>query len=426
MTTGRELRALVEELYPICRSITGNGVRKTFDVLGDWIPLDVTEVPSGTRAFDWTVPDEWNIRDAWIEDPAGRRIVDFGDSNLHVLNYSVPIDAEVDLDTLDDHLYSLPEHPDWIPYRTSYYDERWGFCVPHRLRQSLTEGRYRVHIDADRAPGSLTYAECLVPGESKDEILIYTHTCHPSLCNDNLSGMAIAAALGRDLMSMGTLRHSVRLVFGPGSIGSIVWLSRNRERLDDIAHGLVIGLLGDDAPLTWKRSRRGGADVDRVATYILARHSSENRVVDFSPYGYDERQFCSPGIDLPVGRLTRSANGEYPEYHSSADDLGIVTAERLEESAKIVMQILRILDTNRYFVNQEPYCEPQLGRRGLYRATGGSDIPDRESAMLWLLNQSDGGNSLLDIAERSGIGFETLVTTANELLEAGLLAVRSG
>ncbi|WP_405243706.1 DUF4910 domain-containing protein [Lentisalinibacter salinarum] len=417
---------LVEALYPLCRSITGNGVRQSLEILASRVPLDLTEVPSGTEVFDWIVPDEWNVHEAWIEDPQGRRIVDFRDSNLHVLNYSMAVDAEVSRSTLDEHLHSLPEHPDWIPYRTSYYAEQWGFCVPHRLRESLPEGRYRVRIDAERAPGSLTYAECRVPGELDREILLYTHTCHPSLCNDNLSGMAVAAAVGARLLAGEKPRHSIRLVFGPGTIGSIVWLSRNRERLDRIAHGLVIGLLGDDAPFTWKRSRRGTAEVDRVAEHVLGRRSRENRVIGFSPYGYDERQFGSPGIDLPVGRLTRSVNGGYAEYHSSADNLDLVTEERLAESVEVVTEIVRTLDGNRYFVNQEPYCEPQLGRRGLYRTTGGSGIPDRESAMLWLLNQSDGDNSLLDIAEKSEIGFDSLAITAEELRAAGLLAEKSG
>lgn len=425
MTDTRKLLSLVEALYPICRSITGDGVRRTFEVLGDWLPLEVTEVPTGTQAFDWTVPDEWNVHEAWIEDPAGRRIVDFRDSNLHVLNYSLSVDAVVDRATLDEHLHSLPEHPDWIPYRTSYYAEQWGFCVSHRLRESLTEGRYRVRIDAERKPGSLTYAECLIPGELETEILLYTHTCHPSLCNDNLSGIAVAAAVGALMLSTERPRYSIRQVFGPGTIGSIVWLSRNNERLSEIAHGLVIGLLGDNAPFTWKRSRRDDAEVDRVAAYVLGQRSAKNCIIDFSPYGYDERQFGSPGIDLPVGRLTRSVNGGYPEYHSSADNLELVTEERLVESVEVVTEILQTLDKNQYFVNQQPYGEPQLGKRGLYRTTGGSDIPDRESAMLWLLNQCDGRNSLLDIAEKSGIRFESLAATAAELNEAGLLVEQS-
>ncbi|WP_405234364.1 DUF4910 domain-containing protein [Lentisalinibacter salinarum] len=425
MNADRALLPLVEALYPICRSITGDGVRRTFDILGDWLPLKVTEVPSGTKVFDWIVPDEWNIREAWIEDTEGRRIVDFRDSNLHVLNYSVPVDMVVDRTTLDGHLFSIPEHPDWIPYRTSYYAEQWGFCVPHRLRESLADGYYRVHVDADRSPGSLTYAECFIPGELDSEILLYTHTCHPSLCNDNLSGIAVAAAVGARLISAGRRRYSVRIVFGPGTIGSIVWLSQHREQLARIAHGFVVGLLGDDAPFAWKRSRAGSAEVDRVADYVLNRRSTDNRIVDFSPYGYDERQFGSPGINLPVGRLTRSANGEYPEYHSSADNLDIVTEDRLAESVEVVTEILQTLDRNRYLSNTEPYCEPQLGRRGLYRNTGGTGIPDRESAMLWLLNQCDGHNSLLDIAVRSGIDFDALAATAVELCDSGLLADES-
>jgi len=394
-------------------------------MLGEWVPLEIFEVPTGTPAFDWTVPDEWNIREAWIEDSKGRRIVDFRDSSLHILNYSIPVDAEVDLATLDKHLYSIPEHPDWIPYRTTYYAEEWGFCLPHRLRESLDDSRYRVRIDADRSPGSLTYAECLIPGELSNEILVYTHICHPSLCNDNLSGIAVAAAVGARLLAGEKLRHSVRLVFAPGTIGSIVWLSQNHDRLDRIAHGLVIGLLGDDAPFTWKRTRNGAAAVDKVAANVLGRRSADNRIIEFSPYGYDERQFGSPGLNLPVGRLTRSENEGYPEYHSSADNPDIVSEERLEEAVQVVTEILQTLDRNRYFVNQEPFCEPQLGRRGLYGSIGGSGIPDKESAMLWLLNQCDGGHSLLDVSENSGIAFESLVATAVELMDAGLLAERS-
>jgi aminopeptidase-like protein len=418
--------SLVEALYPICRSITGDGVRETLEIVGEWLPLEVTEVPSGTRAFDWTVPDEWSIREAWIEDMQGQRIVDFRESSLHVLNYSIPVDAEVDRATLDEHLYSIPEHPEWIPYRTTYYAEQWGFCVSHQLRESLTDSLYRVRIDADRFPGSLTYAECVVPGELDSEILVYTHTCHPSLCNDNLSGIAVAAAVGAHLLLREKPRYTVRMVFGPGTIGSIVWLSRNCERLDRIAHGLVIGLLGDDAPFTWKRSRPGTAEVDRAAAYVLGHRFADNRIVEFSPYGYDERQFGSPGINLPIGRLTRSVNGGYPEYHSSADNLDIISEQKLAEAVEVVTEIIRTLDMNQYFVNEVPYCEPQLGQRGLYRNTGGTGVPERESAMLWLLNQCDGHHSLLDVAERSGITFRSLAATAAELLEAGLLAERSG
>ncbi len=420
-----DMMALIRELYPICRSITGNGVRRTLEIVGRYLPLETFEVPSGTPAFDWTVPDEWNIRDAFIADMEGRKLVDFGDSTLHVLNYSVPVDAVIDRESLEQHLYSLPEHPDRIPYRTTYYSRKWGFCLPHRLREQLTDPQYRVKIDSSLEPGTLTYAECFIPGETDREILLYTHVCHPSLCNDNLSGIAVATALGRRLLDGGRRRFGCRIVFGPGTIGSIVWLSQNRERLGKVAHGLVIGLLGDAAPHTYKRTRDGDCDIDRVAEYVLTQMDTDHRIIDFSPYGYDERQFGSPGIRLPVGRLTRSVNGGYDEYHSSADDLDIVSEERLASSVEIVAEMLDVLDMNRCYENLQPWCEPQLGKRGLYRDTGGSQIADRESAMLWLLNQSDGAHTLLDIAQRSGIGIRSLAAVAAELEAADLLAERN-
>lgn len=349
----KALMPLIEQLFPICRSITGDGVRQTLEILSEWIPLTVHEVPSGTQAFDWTVPNEWNIREAWIADESGRRIVDFRDNNLHVLNYSMPVDRTLGLKELETHLYSLPDFPDRIPYRTSYYADKWGFCLPHKLRESLTEQNYRVRIDAERSPGSLTYAECIIPGESNHEVVLYTHTCHPSLCNDNLTGMAVLAALGQHLQSSPRPRYTFRLVFGPGTIGSIVWLSKNRDRLNTIACGLVVGLLGDRAPHTYKSSREGGAEIDEIVRHVLHDRDPEAKFIDFSPYGYDERQFGSPGIKLPVGRLTRSVNGGYPEYHTSADDLTLVSEDQLQNSLNIVKEILQIVDQNRYFVNLE-------------------------------------------------------------------------
>ncbi len=421
MPSAQPMMPLIHQLYPLCRSITGDGVRETLEIVSQRLPLDVHEVPSGTRVFDWQVPDEWTIRDAFIEDTTGKRVIDFNEHNLHVLNYSAPVDAMLSRTELDEHLHSVPEHPDWIPYRTSYYARNWGFCLSQRQRDALQDSDYRVRIDSSLAPGSLTYAECVVPGSSTREVVLYTHICHPSLCNDNLSGIAVTAALGAALRERSTLRYTYRLVFAPGTIGSITWLSRNQAELDRIAHGLVLGLLGDDAPHTYKGTRSGGAEIDRVAAYVLNRRSQSNRIVDFSPYGYDERQFGSPGIDLPVGRLTRSVNGGYPEYHTSADDLDLVSEERLQESLDLAMEIVDCLEQNRYYRNLEPYCEPQLGKRGLYRDTGGDGIADRESAMLWLLNQSDGGASVLDIAERSGLSMRALAQVAEQLVDAGLL-----
>jgi aminopeptidase-like protein len=418
---GEAMMELVRRLYPICRSITGDGVRETLRALQDWLPLSVTEVPSGTPVFDWTVPREWNIRDAWIADSRGSRVVDFRESNLHVVNYSVPFEGTVSRETLEEHLYSLPDQPDLIPYRTSYYTENWGFCVSERQRQSLRDELYYVRIDASLEEGSLTYGEALFPGTEPGEVVFYTHTCHPSLCNDNLTGIAVMAALGKWLAEKESRRYSYRLLFGPGTIGSIAWLSRNRDGLGRIRHGLVLGLLGNDAPHTYKRTRHGTAAIDRIVEYVLESRPTDHRIVDFSPYGYDERQFGSPGIALPFGRLTRSVNAGYPEYHTSADDLGLVAPERLQESLEVVREIVETLEMDATYVNLAPFGEPQLGRRGLYRKTGGTDIPERESAMLWLLNQSDGRHSLLDIALRSGLGIHVLAATAGELESAGLL-----
>lgn len=418
--SGSPMMELIRELYPICRSITGEGVRQTIKVLQNWLPLTVSEVPTGTPVLDWTVPREWNIRGAYIAEVGGRKVIDFRDSNLHVLNYSVPIDSVVSRDMLEQHLHSLPEQPDLIPYRTSYYAENWGFCVSERQRRELKSEQYHVCIDSSLEDGSLTYAEAVFPGDSSEEVLFYTHTCHPSLCNDNLTGIAVTAALGRWLAELPERRYSYRLIFGPGTIGSITWLSRNRDRLGTIRHGLVLGLLGNDAGHTYKRSRAGTATIDRVVEYAL-KYRDRHRILDFSPYGYDERQFNSPGIALPIGRLTRSENSAYPEYHTSADNLSLVSEERLRESLELVCEIVTILEQDIHYVNLAPYGEPQLGRRGLYRKTGGTEIENRESAMLWLLNQSDGSQSLLDIAVKSQIDFAALAATAHELECAGLL-----
>lgn len=412
---------LVRELYPICRSLTGDGVRQTLAAVQGWVPLTVREVPTGTRVFDWTVPKEWNIRDAYIADLDGRRIIDFRRCNLHVLNYSVPIKARIRREELLDHIFSLPEQPQLIPYRTSYYTENWGFCITEDQKRSLTADEYDVCIDSSLEHGSLTYGECVLPGNSEEEILFYTHVCHPSLCNDNLSGIAVAAALGRWLAGRSDRRYTYRLIFGPGTIGSITWLSENQDRLRRIRHGLVLGLLGDSAGHTYKRTRSGTERIDQVVEYVLENRGKPYRIVDFSPYGYDERQFGSPGIRLPVGRLTRSENGGYPEYHTSGDDLDLVTEGQLGDSLAALEEIVEVLEADFHYVNTAPYGEPQLGRRGLYRPTGGTAIEDRESAMLWLLNQSDGDHSVLDIALRSNIRVESLAAVAAELERAGLL-----
>jgi aminopeptidase-like protein len=416
------LHRLVEALYPLPRSITGDGVRRTLDLLAADLPIDRTEVPSGTTVLDWHVPDEWVLREAWIEGPDGRRVVDVADHNLHVVGYSRAVDTTLDRASLDAHLHSLPDRPDLIPYRTSYWADAWGFCLPHRQRETLPDGEYRVRIDADLVPGSLTLGEVRVPGASDDVVLVSTHTCHPSLANDNCSGIAVAAELARRLLAADDLRLSYRIVFCPATIGAITWLAVRPEVVARVRHGVVLAGLGDPGPLTWKRSQRGNTAVDRAAAMVLPRRDPGARLLDFSPYGYDERQYCSPGFDLAVGRLSRQVHGTYPEYHTSADTPAFVDADRLADAADAAWDLLMALDADRTYRNLAPHGEPQLGRRGLYDTLGARPHPgDLQMAMLWVLNQSDGTRSLLDIAERSGLAPGDLADVAGILADHGLL-----
>ena len=422
----QEAWRLMERLYPICRSITGAGVRRTLKAVAERIPLQVSEIPSGTPVFDWEVPREWNVSEAWVEDPAGRRVIDLQDHSLHLMSYSTPVDAVMSLEALRAHLHALPQHPDWIPYRTSYYRDDWGFCLTQRKLDSLSPGQYRVRIASTLQKGHLTLAECVVPGRSTDEILIFTHTCHPALCNDNLTGIALATALAQQLLGGETPRRTFRFVFAPGTIGSITWLAHNEARVSRIRHGLVLGLLGDRGPLTYKRSRRLSAPIDRIAAYVLPQIASTARLIDFSPYGYDERQLCSPGFNLPVGRLTRTPNNEYPEYHSSADDFSLLDEACLAQSLQAAAALLRVADREETYVNLNPKCEPRLGKRGLYRPTGGTHPGEFEHALLWVLNQSDGTASLLDIAQRSALPFEVIAAAADALEDVKLLRAVAG
>jgi aminopeptidase-like protein len=414
--------SLVEKLFPICRSITGEGVRQSLRVLRGEVPLELREVATGTPVFDWVVPQEWNIRDAYIKNARGDRVVDFRQHNLHVLNYSVPVHATMSLAELRPHLFTLPEMPESIPYRTSYYRAAWGFCLSQRRLDAMEEGDYEVAIDSTLAAGSLTYGEYRIQGATDEEVLISCHSCHPSLCNDNLSGMTVACELARALRDA-PLRYSYRFLWIPGTIGAITWLALNEAVLPRIRHGLVLSCVGDPGPFTYKRSRRGNADIDRAAEHILRSSDPKARIRDFVPYGYDERQYCSPGINLPVGCFMRTPNGEYPQYHSSADDLSLVTPRALGESVGQLLALVQVLEENDRFVNLAPKGEPQLGRRGLYRQTGGAkDAGRSEMAMLWIMNYSDGEHDLLDIADRSGLPFRDVSSAAHTLQAAGLLA----
>ena len=373
------------------------------------------EVPTGTEVFDWTVPKEWNIKDAYVKNSKGERVIDFQKSNLHVLNYSIPVHKSVSFSELKDHLYTIPEHPDWIPYKTSYYQENWGFCLSHNDLLKIEDEEYEVFIDSTLENGHLTYGEFYLKGQQDDEVLISCHACHPSLANDNLSGICLVAILAKSLIQV-TPRYSYRFLFIPGTIGAITWLCQNQEMVSRIKHGLVICGVGDPGELTYKKSRRGDAEIDRATGKVLKDLQIEHQLIDFSPYGYDERQYCSPGFNLPVGRLSRTPFGEYPEYHTSADNLEFVSSEYLGESLRAVLYILFVLENNRSYLNTNPKCEPQLGKRGLYKSIG-----DKELAMLWVLNLSDGKHSLLDIAERSGIDFKKIKAAASLLSKGDLL-----
>ncbi|WP_020542712.1 DUF4910 domain-containing protein [Nonomuraea coxensis] len=416
---GEEMHDLVRRLHPLCRSITGDGVRGTLEIIGEHLPLAVREVPTGTEVLDWTVPKEWNIRDAYVKDASGRRVIDFRESNLHVVGYSVPVSGTYSLAELRPRLHTLPEQPGLVPYRTSYYAETWGFCLSQDALDGLRDedGPFEVRIDSTLAAGSLTYGEYVVPGRLPEEVMISCHVCHPSLANDNLAGIAVAVALARRLREP---RHTYRFLFAPGTIGAITWLARNRERLHLVAAGLTLACAGDPGALTYKRSRRGDALVDRAVTHVLRDRPHE--VLEFSPYGYDERQFCSPGFDLPFGSLTRTPYAGYPEYHTSGDNPDFVTPAAMEDTLDALTRVVEVLEHERTYLNLSPYGEPQLGRRGLYGSLGGrSDTKQAQMAMLWVLNLSDGEHGLLDIADRSGLPFAAVKGAAESLLDAGLL-----
>jgi aminopeptidase-like protein len=417
---GQRFHALVAELYPICRSITGQGVRESLKILSRVAPMQIHEVPTGTHVFDWQVPREWNIKEAWIKDPSGNTIVDFTRCNLHVVNYSMPVRAKVSLDELKKHLHSLPDQPELIPYRTSYYNDSWGFCLPDRQLKSLPPGDYDVLIDSTLQHGSLTYGELVLPGQTQDEVLISCHVCHPSLCNDNLAAMAITSHLARELAGK-KLRYTYRFLYIPGTIGSIVWLSQNQRQAARIKHGLVCTCMGDPGHMTYKKSRRGNAVIDRIVQKVLNDSGQPFKVVEFYPYGYDERQYCSPGFNLPVGGLMRTPHGQYPQYHTSADNLDLVTPAAMSESYLRLGQVIQALESDRILVNAHPHCEPQLGKRGLYRTTGGTTPGQWNMALLWTLNLSDGDHTLLEIAERSEIPFAVICKAAEALFDVKLL-----
>jgi len=420
---GARLHAFATDIYPICRSITGAGVRETLDHVERLIPLQRTETPTGTAVLDWTVPNEWTIRDAYIKNAAGERVVDFKKHNLHVLNYSAPVRVRMPLAELKAHIFTLPDQPDLIPYRTSYYAERWGFCMSQNALDALADGEYEVCVDSTLAPGSLTYAEHVHAGKSQDEVLLQAHICHPSLANDNCSGIALLAHLAAAMAPLKT-RYTYRFLFAPGTIGAITWLANNKEAAVRVKHGLVLSCVGDAGGPTYKRTLSGDAPIDRAMAHVLKTAARAPRIIDYFPYGYDERQYNSPGFRMDVGLFQRSQFATFPEYHTSGDNLAFIQPACLENSLKMVAAAIEALEFgDTRFRNTAPYGEPQLGKRGLYAGVGGDkDAYAQNMAMLWVLNLSDGKHSLMDIAERARMPFGLIAHTAERAKEAGLLA----
>lgn len=420
---GAEMHELCRDLFPICRSITGPGVRETLNTISAFIDLQQHEVPSGEQVFDWSVPQEWRCYDAYISDTDGNRLIDFNDNTLHVMSYSTPIDATMELHELDLHLYSLPNQPNLIPYRTSYYNKNWGFCLTEHQRRSLGKGPFRVRINSQLTKGSMTYGEFFIKGKSDEELLFSTHICHPSLANDNLSGISVATMLGRLLeQTDASLYYSIRIIFIPATIGAITWLSRNKTIYERIAGGAVLSGIGDSGPFTYKLSRRGDGILDHVLPYQMTQTDIAHEVRDYSPYGYDERQFCSLGPDIPMGCLMRTPFGEYPEYHTSGDNLDFIHPQQLAESLRALAGAVEHAQKVRKYINLNPNCEPQLGRRGLYDAIGGdNDTKTSQMALLWMLSASDGATTTHDIHMQSGLPIDVLCVAADRLEEAKLL-----
>ena len=418
------LYPLIDLLYPVMRSLTGDGVRSTLDRFGEAVSLDRHEVATGTGILDWTVPKEWHVRSAHITDAAGRRIVDVADHGLHLLGYSEPFRGQVTGQELRTHLFSLPMQPDAIPYRTSYWSPRWGFCVrQHVVDELRDDATYQVVVDTAMTDGALSYASAVLVGDTDDEFLLSAHICHPWLANDNLSGNIVALAVWQILARTGPHRHRFRLLLSPGTVGPIAWLAANGEAASAIQHGLVLTNLGDHHAFTYKRSERTVTTVDLAAAHVLQSWHRPGAVVDFSPYGYDERQFCSPGFGLAVGRLSRGVHGTFPEYHTSLDNPSFVTAEAIADAVHAVLTIISMVDEDEVLTNQAPYGEPQLGRRGLYRSLSGTEPdPNRELATLWVLNQCDGRRPLSEITRRSGLPWPSIRRAADALIAVDLLA----
>lgn len=419
--SGQRMHELAERLYPLCRSITGDGLRESLRMVSEKIPIEIKAVPSGTKVFDWSVPQEWKVREAWIRDSSGNDVVNFRDHNLHLVSYSRPVRQRMSLLELLPHLHANPSMPDAIPYRTGYYHEDWGFCITQNALNQLDDGEYDVCVDTDLFDGELNYGELLIPGIGDEEVLISCHCCHPSMANDNLSGMVVATELASRLLDQ-PLRYSYRFLFVPGTIGSIAWLALNESLIPRIACGLVLACVGDPGALTYKRTKKQNSLIDRAVESVFRSTCPDAIIREFMPYGYDERQYGSPGINLAIGCLSRSTYGSFPEYHTSADDLSFITAEALHDTLEKLERVMFVVDQNSRHLNLKPMAEPMLGKYGLYDKTGGTKSDGfSELALLWVLSLSDGSNDLLAISEISGIDFDVILRATQRLTEVGLL-----
>ncbi|MFZ3577523.1 DUF4910 domain-containing protein [Virgibacillus sp. DJP39] len=418
---GENMYQLMKKLYPICRSITGNGVRETLEIIQELIPLQTVEVSTGTKVFDWEVPKEWNIRDAYIMDEKGNKIVDFKENNLHVVSYSIPVDKEVTLEELQEHLFSLEDQPDAIPYITSYYKERWGFCITHNQRQELSEGKYRVYIDSELKNGSLTYGELIIPGQTDKEIFLSTYICHPSMANNELSGPVLTTYLAKWILSQ-PREYTYRIVFIPETIGSITYLSRNYKTMkENIVAGYNISCVGDERAYSYLPSRDGNTLSDRAALNVLQQNYPDFIRYSFLDRGSDERQYCSPGIDLPVASIMRTKYGQYPEYHTSLDNLELVTANGLQGCIDIYKECIQLLEkNNKYKIN----ClgEPQLGKRGLYPTLSTKESGKIVRDMMNFIAYADGQNDLIDISNIINVPVKNLYSIIEKLQQNKLLS----
>jgi aminopeptidase-like protein len=424
MIRAQELEHYFDRLWPICRSITGNGLRASLDIISELIPLQKTEVPSGTAVFDWTIPKEWNIRDAWIKTPDGRVICRLSDHNLHVVNYSVPVDRKMTLAELRPHLHVVKSMPDAIPYITSYYREKWGFCLSaHELATLPEEGEYHVMIDSALENGSLTYGECVIPGSGSGEVLISTYLCHPSMANNELSGPLAAAFVAREMMQMAAPKHTYRFLFIPETIGAIAYLANHGMRLKDtLVAGYVLTCCGDRGDLTYKLSRRGDSEADHIALHVLRHGGFAHRTTPFAVGGSDERQYCSPGFNLPVGSIIRTPYQKYKEYHTSLDNKSFLSFPHLSETVDAVSKILRALELNANYKSTVPYCEPQLGRRGMYPdSVNPEDAREKTHRLMHFLAYADGASSLREVSELRNESIFLYQDIVDQCIRAGLI-----